>query len=134
MMAGAERLKVWARGAAASMVKVIGANAISLRVAAPAGATDADELGVVAGGFSEVLIAPVLVRETYVGADVLVSADVLHRALALEDAQAVRKALMDGEGVSALGAWIFVKDVAVREVAGEPYLYRLSLSRAKGSA
>lgn len=127
-------MKVWARRAAQALVQSAGTNTVVLRMPAAAGATDADELGMVATAFTEIPLGPVLVRQSGAGAAVLVSADVLHKALALEDARAVKRTLQDGEGVSVFGEWMFVRAVEVREVGGEPYLYRVELAAAEGTA
>ena len=127
-------MKVWARRAAKALVQSSGANAVALRMPAMAGSTDADELGMVASAFTEVALGPVLVRDAGKGVVVLVSADVLHKALSLEDSHAVKQTLQDCEGVSVFGEWMFVRAVEVREVGGEPYLYRMDLAAAEGSA
>ena len=127
-------MKVWARRAAQALVQSVGTNVVALRMPVAAGATDADELGGVASAWTEVVLAPVLVRSANKSAAVLVSAEVLHTALSLEDAQAVKRALQDCEGVSVFGEWMFVRGVEAREVGGEPYLYRIDLAAAEGTA
>ncbi|MBS1813597.1 MAG: hypothetical protein JSS87_01845 [Acidobacteria bacterium] len=127
-------MKVWARRAAHALVQSAGTNTVALRMPAAAGATDADELGIVASAWSEVPLWPVMVRTSARGTALLVSAEVLHAALSLEDAHAVKRALQECEGVSIAGAWMFVRAVEVREVGGEPYLYRMELVATEGSA
>lgn len=125
---------IWARRASAAMLRGAGGTSVSLRLAAPAGATVADELGLSVGEVREVLLSPVLLRANAGGAVLLVSADVLEGVLALHDAKAVRDALGDATGVMAFGEWMLIDAIEAREVAGSAYLYRIVLRATAGSA
>lgn len=126
--------EMWARRTSAMMLRGSGGTQVQLRLSAPAGATVADELGIVHGDAREVTVGPVLLRSVSGGASMLVSADVLEEALQLHDSRAVREALRDATGVMAFGEWMLMDSIEVREVAGSAYLYRIALRWAAGSA
>lgn len=126
--------ETWARRASSMMLRGGGGTAVQLRLPAPAGATVADELGLVHGDAREVAVGPVLLRAVSGGATLLVSADVLEEALGLHDSKSVRNALRDATGVMAYGAWMLMDAIEVREVAGSAYLYKIALRWAEGSA
>lgn len=126
--------EIWARRASKAMVRGAGGTSVSLRLAAPAGATVADELGISNGEAREVLVAPVLLRASGNGVVLLVSADVLEEVLGLHDSKAVRDALRDATGVMAFGEWMLIDAIEAREIAGSAYLYRIVLRATAGSA
>ena len=121
-----------ARAAAGAAVRLLGGATAVVRVPSPPLANaDAEELGMPAPEFHDLVITPCAVR-TLSNGDQLLLADAatLEAALGVQGDAAAQSTLQGAAFVQVNGAALLLRGVDARSFAGRAYLYRLLLRTA----
>ena len=130
-IAGRERV---AQRAAEAMLRSLGATRVTLRIALPAIDGLGNQLGMTCGGFEDVSLYPVVVRETTMFANETVKLEVLVSATAASAVATTRGVadvatwLLEAHGVVYRDKLLHIDSVVVDHFAGSEYLYHILAS------
>jgi hypothetical protein len=123
-----------AQRAAEAMLRSLGPSKITLRVSQPAADSNAAELGLTCGGFEDVPLFPVVVRNTRMAenetlrVEVLVSATAALEAASTRGVDDVATWLLEAHGVMYHNKLLHIDSVIVDHFAGAEYLYHILAS------
>ena len=123
-----------AQRAAEAMLRSLGATKITVRVSQPAIDGTGSQIGLMCGGFEDVLLAPVVVRSTAMAAnetvkvEVLISANAAMTAATERGVEDVATWLLEAHGVLYHNKLLHIDSVIVDHFAGSEYLYHILAS------